>query len=95
MTKDRPRHNHTYYKRIAREKARCTRDPALAVCWICGEPIDMALPHDHKRAFTLDHVVPIARGGRVLDETRYAHRDCNSARGGGRTATTATTAIEW
>lgn len=41
-------------------------------CWICGQ----------LGADTVDHVVPLSRGGtNSLDNLRPAHRKCNSARG--------------
>lgn len=71
-------------KRVARERRRLERQPELAVCWLCGDPIDMGLPVHHQRAFTLDHVVPIARGGAEMGESKPAHRECNSSRSDGR-----------
>lgn len=71
-------------QRVKRERQRLEKDPTLAVCWICGEPIDMALPYNHKMAFTLDHLVPISRGGSIDGETKPAHLTCNSGRGDGR-----------
>jgi len=50
-------------------------------CWICGQPIDIALPWQDAQAFTADHVTPIANGGHLLGELRPAHRGCNSHRG--------------
>jgi len=43
------------------------------ICWICGTP----------GAGTVDHVVPLSRGGALLDPAnmRAAHRRCNSSRG--------------
>lgn len=84
--------------RVVRERKRLERHPELAVCWLCGEPIDMALPYLHARSFTLDHLVPIAKGGRWDGETRPAHRCCNSGRGDGRRARRGAqpkTALEW
>lgn len=49
-----------------------------APCHICGEPIDYRLPHLDPMAFVIDHVVPLARGGRNdLTNTKAAHRACN------------------
>ena len=50
-------------------------------CWLCLEPIDMtALPRS-PRSWSLDHVIPLARGGAPLDRgnARAAHLGCNSA----------------
>ncbi|MFF2126559.1 HNH endonuclease [Streptomyces olivochromogenes] len=53
-------------------------------CWICGHNIPVNV--DGRRrplAFTLDHEVPLSKGGSLLDpaNARSAHRRCNSARG--------------
>jgi 5-methylcytosine-specific restriction endonuclease McrA len=63
-------------------------------CWICGRDINYALKGmDAQRsrwAFTLDHLIPLSRGGDLLDRAnaRPAHRRCNSSKGN-RTAATA------
>lgn len=87
----------TWRKRVTRERRRLERDPSAAVCWLCGDPIDMDLPHDHDRAFSLDHVVPVGRGGdEARGEARPAHRKCNSQRSDGRrTNSEITTLLDW
>jgi len=56
-------------------------------CWWCGREIDYSVTgRDAQRSpwgFTLDHAVPLSRGGNLLDpaNARSAHRRCNSARG--------------
>lgn len=56
-------------------------------CWLCGHDIryDIKGPEagKHPDAFTLDHLVPLSKGGDLLDpaNARSAHRRCNSARG--------------
>ncbi|MEU7376553.1 HNH endonuclease [Streptomyces albidoflavus] len=52
-------------------------------CWLCGHAIPPGLDARHPLSFTLDHVVPLSRGGPLLDpaNARAAHRRCNSARG--------------
>ncbi|NUP37019.1 MAG: HNH endonuclease [Streptomyces sp.] len=52
-------------------------------CWICGHDIDPALDARNAWSFTLDHAVPLSRGGSLLDpaNARSAHRRCNSSRG--------------
>ncbi|MFF5004672.1 HNH endonuclease [Streptomyces phaeochromogenes] len=66
----------------------CAYQRALRLpCWWCGEEIDYtitgALAQRHRYAFTLDHLVPLSRGGDLLDRAnaRSAHRKCNSSRG--------------
>ena len=52
-------------------------------CWICGHSIPPGLDARHALSFTLDHLIPLSRGGDLLDpaNARAAHRKCNSARG--------------
>ncbi|MBD0837384.1 HNH endonuclease [Streptomyces sp. TRM68416] len=56
-------------------------------CWWCGHDIDYTLTgYAAQRspwAFTLDHALPLSRGGDLLDpaNARSAHRRCNSQRG--------------
>lgn len=81
-----PRNGRPYRRLTARQRA--LRLP----CWWCGAEIDYSLTgHDAQRspwAFTLDHAVPLSRGGDLLDpaNARSAHRRCNSARGNRTTA---------
>ena len=50
-------------------------------CWWCDGPIDQAYPHP--RSFAMDHVVPISKGGALLDRAnvRASHMKCNLERG--------------
>lgn len=49
-------------------------------CSLCGHPIWHS-GHD-KQALTLDHIVPVSRGGtNDANNLRPAHRGCNSKRG--------------
>lgn len=52
-------------------------------CGICGQYVDQTLPVNDKRARSLDHIIPIARGGAMYerDNVRLAHRSCNSRAG--------------
>ena len=87
-----------YKKKVAAWRRKLERDPALAVCWICGGAIDMNLPPLHARAFTLDHLVPLAKGGELDGEVKPAHRDCNARRGDGRRTkrgATPPTLLDW
>jgi 5-methylcytosine-specific restriction endonuclease McrA len=53
------------------------RDEGL--CGICTEVIDLALDWPHRMSLTLDHVVPLARGGEhSYRNTQVAHAVCNS-----------------
>jgi 5-methylcytosine-specific restriction endonuclease McrA len=57
---------------------RRVREQVLAeddTCWICGK----------EGADTIDHLLPISKGGSLLDKNNLkpAHFSCNSARGNG------------
>lgn len=85
-------------RKVKTWRKKLENDPALAVCWICGGAIDMNLPPTHGRAFTLDHLVPLSRGGAIDGEVKPAHRACNSARGDGRQTkrgATPPTLLDW
>ena len=51
-------------------------------CWICGMPIDPALPAGHPLCFELDELVPVSKGGSPVDMRNVAgsHRCCNQWR---------------
>lgn len=71
---------------VSRDRAKATRYRARiratrAACHICGEPIDYTLPHLNPKAFVIDHVIPLAKGGADdLTNLKAAHRDCNSTK---------------
>lgn len=51
-------------------------------CGICHQDIDYTLPHLDAGEFVVDHVIPLARGGRdVLENKQPAHRRCNELKG--------------
>lgn len=52
-------------------------------CWLCGHHIDLTLDPRDRWSFTLDHLIPLSKGGDLEDpaNARSAHRCCNSARG--------------
>ena len=72
-----PRNGRRYRRLVAAVKA--LGDP----CARCGHNIDPGLDARHPMSFTLDHVVPLSKGGDLLDpaNARSMHRRCNSAKG--------------
>jgi 5-methylcytosine-specific restriction endonuclease McrA len=53
------------------------RDQGL--CWLCNETVDPSLPRVSKLGGTIDHVIPISRGGEdTLENCRLAHWICNN-----------------
>lgn len=52
------------------------------VCYLCGGLIDAELPRTDPMGATIDHVVPLARGGDdSLENVRAAHFSCNVRKG--------------
>ena len=49
------------------------------ICGICGHPVDMSLKHGHPMAATIDHIIPVAKGGHPSDieNLQLAHWTCN------------------
>ena len=79
MPKPNPR-----YANGSRRRALVRRVKAMGLpCWICGMPIDAALPAGHPLSFELDELVPVSKGGSPTDPANVAgaHRCCNQWRG--------------
>jgi 5-methylcytosine-specific restriction endonuclease McrA len=53
-----------------------------SVCGICGRPVDKTLRYPDPMAPTVDHIVPIAKGGHPsdIDNLQLAHFCCNRAK---------------
>lgn len=49
------------------------------ICGICRCDIDPKLRHPNKRAATLDHIIPLSKGGQhFYGNIQAAHYSCNS-----------------
>jgi len=47
-------------------------------CYLCGEDVDMSLPRRSKFGATIDHVIPLSRGGSDdVTNLRLTHWHCN------------------
>lgn len=47
-------------------------------CHVCQEPIDLELPRTNRYGFTVDHFIPISKGGTdAIENLRPAHWICN------------------
>lgn len=48
-------------------------------CALCGEYVDQALPHLEPLAASVDHIIPVERGGPEYDRANLTlmHRRCN------------------
>lgn len=53
-----------------------------ATCYLCGDILDTATTFPHVKYITLDHVIPLARGGtHTTDNLHVACHSCNSRKG--------------
>jgi 5-methylcytosine-specific restriction endonuclease McrA len=68
------------------------------VCWLCGKAIAHGRYHPrHPLAPSVDHVVPLSRGGEPLDldNARPAHYGCNASKGANPKITRMPTSQRW
>ncbi len=50
-------------------------------CQICRKPVDKTKKHPHPKAPTIDHIVPVSKGGKhSMSNVQCAHSRCNSLR---------------
>ena len=52
-------------------------------CALCGRPVDFSLKHPDPMSATIDHIIPIGRGGHPSDigNMQLAHFACNRSKG--------------
>jgi 5-methylcytosine-specific restriction endonuclease McrA len=51
-------------------------------CGLCGHRIDFTVAYPHPMAATIDHVIPITKGGAHAEENvQLAHARCNTSKG--------------
>ena len=65
--------------RGAYEAARLKILRTQTICGICGKPVDFSYKNPHPLAPTVDHIVPVTKGGHPSDisNLQLAHRCCN------------------
>lgn len=65
--------------RGAYEKNRTKIIKTQTVCGICGRPVDKSLKYPHPMSATVDHIIPLAKGGHPsdIDNMQLAHWTCN------------------
>ncbi len=53
------------------------------ICALCGKPVDRSLKFPHPMSATIDHIIPIQKGGHpsALDNLQLAHLVCNQTKG--------------
>lgn len=79
MSKQNKRVDHKGQHRTAYEKNRQIILMTQDICGICGQPVDKNYKPPHPLSPTVDHIIPIAKGGHPSDisNLQLAHRWCN------------------
>lgn len=75
--RNRPDHDGKHRKAFDRNKAKILA--SQTICGICGQPVDKTLKWPHPMAPTIDHIIPIDKGGHPSDmaNLQLAHWTCN------------------
>lgn len=65
--------------RAAFENARKKILATQTICGICGKPVDFSYRYPHPLSPTVDHIIPVSKGGHPSDlaNLQLAHRCCN------------------
>ena len=65
--------------RTAYEKNRLVILRTQNVCGICGQPVDKKLKYPHPMSPSIDHIIPLEKGGHPSDlaNLQLAHLYCN------------------
>lgn len=57
------------------------------VCALCGMPLDKSLKYPNPLSISIDHIIPISRGGKsTIDNLQATHLMCNKVKGDKRIA---------
>lgn len=52
-------------------------------CYLCNEAIDLTVTWPHPKSKSMDHIIPLAKGGsHTRDNLAPAHAQCNMLKGG-------------
>lgn len=52
------------------------------ICALCGLPLDKSLKYPDPMSISIDHIIPVALGGKsTIDNLQATHRVCNREKG--------------
>lgn len=79
MAQPRNRPDHDGAHRLAFERNKKKILAAQTVCGICGKPVDKSLKYPDPLSPSVDHIIPVAKGGHPsdIDNLQLAHWTCN------------------
>lgn len=77
MARNRPDKDGTHQQAFKRNKKIILT--TQTVCGICGRTVDKSLKYPHPLSATIDHIIPVSRGGHPsgIDNLQLAHFTCN------------------
>lgn len=77
VSRNRPDKDGTHRAQFDRNKRKIFK--TQTICGICGKPVDFSLKYPHPLSPTVDHIIPIAKGGHPSDisNLQLAHFQCN------------------
>jgi hypothetical protein len=68
--------------RVGPVSFRALWDAQAGLCGICFSSIDDSLPHPHPGSPSIDHILPLSKGGtHTQDNLQWAHLTCNIRKG--------------
>lgn len=81
-TKRNTRPDHDGSHRAAFDKNKKKILASQDICGICGKPVDKTIKPPHPMSPTIDHIIPVSKGGHPsdIDNLQLAHRCCNRAK---------------
>ena len=79
MADNNNRPDHDGAHRLAFERNKKKILATQTICAICGKPVDKTLKYPDRMSATVDHIIPIAKGGHPsdIDNLQLAHFICN------------------
>lgn len=83
MKPQRNRPDHDGKHRLQYERNKKIIFASQTTCAICGKPVNFSLRYPNPMCATVDHIIPIAKGGHPsdLDNMQLAHFRCNLLKG--------------
>lgn len=74
---DRPDHQPGHRMEFERNRKRILA--TQEICALCGKPVDKKLKYPHPMCATVDHIIPVSKGGHpsAIDNLQLAHFSCN------------------
>ena len=74
---NRPDRDGTHQAQFKSNKKRILQ--TQSICALCGKPVDKSLKFPHPMSPTVDHIIPVAKGGHPSDisNLQLAHWTCN------------------